>query len=94
MKESRFEEFLRSAVKSRGGIVIKVGVFGWPDDVVVMPGKGAHGWIELKKQGLEPEPLQWARIASLKALGCVAEYHDSFAGIEDFCRRLAGEPQR
>jgi len=93
MKESRFEEFLRSSVKARGGIVVKVGVFGWPDDVVVMP-KGAHGWIELKKGGEEPEPLQWARISSLKALGAVAEYHDSFAGIEDFCRRLAGEPLR
>ena len=71
MKEREIERKLVSAVKSRGGICPKFvspGFDGMPDRVVLLP-HGKIGFVEVKRPGEKPRPLQTARHRLLRKLG-------------------------
>lgn len=91
ISELQVEDFLRASVKARGGLSIKLGMNGWPDQVIALP-RGRIGFLELKRPGEEPELLQWDRLSELKARGAIAEYANTYAMVESFVKRLAQEP--
>lgn len=71
MREREIERKLVSAVKSRGGICPKFvspGFDGMPDRVVLLP-HGKIGFVEVKRPGEQPRPLQIARHRLLRKLG-------------------------
>lgn len=71
MREREIERKLVSAVKSRGGICPKFvspGFDGMPDRVVLLP-HGTLGFVEVKRSGEQPRPLQTARHRLLRKLG-------------------------
>ena len=71
MREREIESKLVSAVKSRGGICPKFvspGFDGMPDRVVLLP-HGKIGFVEVKRPGEQPRPLQTARHRLLRKLG-------------------------
>lgn len=71
MREREIERKLVSAVKSRGGICPKFvspGFDGMPDRVVLLP-RGKIGFVEVKRPGEQPRPLQTARHRILRKLG-------------------------
>ena len=71
MRERETERKLVSAVKSRGGICPKFvspGFDGMPDRVVLLP-HGKLGFVEVKRPGEKPRPLQTARHRLLRKLG-------------------------
>ena len=71
MREREIERKLVSAVKSRGGICPKFvspGFDGMPDRVVLRP-HGKLGFVEVKRPGEQPRPLQTARHRLLRKLG-------------------------
>ena len=68
--ESKLEEYLRSKIKARGGMVIKMVaiVAGTPDDLVVLPGGRFHV-VELKTKKGTRSPLQVVIHERWKRLG-------------------------
>ena len=71
MREREIERKLVSAVKSRGGICPKFvspGFDGMPDRVVLLS-HGKLGFVEVKRPGEKPRPLQTARHRLLRKLG-------------------------
>ena len=71
MREREIERKLVLAVKSRGGICPKFvspGFDGMPDRVVLLP-HGKIGFVEVKRPGEKPRPLQTARHRILRRLG-------------------------
>ncbi len=87
MKEAAVENYLAECVHELGGIVVKLGLNGWPDRMVLLPG-GICGFIELKAPGKEPRALQLQRLALLTRLGFLAEWADSLSGVRQFLASL------
>lgn len=72
MRESAVENKLRTATKQRGGIALKFtspGLAGVPDRLIILPG-GRYAFIEVKRPGAKPRPIQELRHRQLQALGC------------------------
>lgn len=70
-REKTIEQKLVQAVKLRGGICPKFtspGFDGMPDRLVLLP-NGYAGFVECKRKGEKPRPLQLARHRLLKSLG-------------------------
>ena len=88
MREREIERKLVSAVKSRGGICPKFvspGFDGMPDRVVLLP-HGKLGFVEVKRPGEKPRPLQTARHRLLRKLGFlvfVLDGEEQIGGIID-----------
>ncbi|MEE1527151.1 MAG: VRR-NUC domain-containing protein [Blautia sp.] len=88
MREREIERKLVSAVKSRGGICPKFvspGFDGMPDRVVLLP-HGKIGFVEVKRPGEQPRPLQTARHKILRKLGFlvfVLDGEEQIGGIID-----------
>lgn len=88
MREREIERKLVSAVKSRGGICPKFvspGFDGMPDRVVLLP-HGKIGFVEVKRPGEQPRPLQKARHRILRKLGFlvyVLDGEEQIGGIID-----------
>lgn len=71
MKESTIESKLRRAVKSMGGMCIKLiasSMDGLPDRMVLLPGRRI-AFVELKAPGKKMRPLQVKRKRQLELLG-------------------------
>ena len=71
MREKTLERKLTEAVKEMGGIApkfISPGFDGMPDRLVLLP-DGKCGFVEVKRQGEEPRPLQESRHGMLRRLG-------------------------
>ena len=88
MREREIERKLVAAVKSRGGICPKFvspGFDGMPDRVVLLP-HGKIGFVEVKRPGEQPRPLQTARHKILRKLGFlvfVLDGEEQIGGIID-----------
>lgn len=70
MREKIIEQKLVRAVKAIGGIApkfISPGFDGMPDRLILLPG-GRIGFVEVKRHGEQPRPLQWARHGLLRRL--------------------------
>lgn len=71
MREKMIEQKLVRAVKAMGGIApkfISPGFDGMPDRIVLLP-DGKCGFVEVKRQGEKPRPLQESRHGMLRRLG-------------------------
>ena len=71
MREKQIEQKLVKAVKAMGGIALKFispGFDGMPDRLVLLPA-GKYGFVEVKRRGEKPHPLQEARHEMLRRLG-------------------------
>jgi len=71
MQEKIIEKKLIQAVKAMGGLAPKFvspGFDGMPDRIVLMPG-GKIGFVEVKRKGESPSPLQVSRHGLLRRLG-------------------------
>lgn len=56
-----------------------------PDDLFLST-EGRSAWIEFKRPGKEPTPLQWERLRWLYEHGHAAEWHDNANQAKDFLR--------
>ena len=71
MREKHIEQKLVQAVKKAGGIASKLvcpGFDGMPDRLVLLPG-GKMAFVEVKRHGMKPRPLQIKRHGMLRELG-------------------------
>ena len=71
MREKTIEQKLVQAVKAMGGIAPKFvspGFDGMPDRLVLLP-QGIIAFVEVKRHGEKPRPLQEARHGLLRRLG-------------------------
>jgi len=71
MRERKIEQQLVRTVKATGGICPKFvspGYGGMPDRIVLLPG-GRIAFIEVKRRGKKPRPLQESRHGLLQRLG-------------------------
>ena len=71
MREKTIEVKLIKAVREMGGIAPKFsipGLDGMPDRLVLLP-KGKIAFVEVKRHGEKPRPLQEARHGMLRDLG-------------------------
>lgn len=71
MREKTLERKLVRAVKATGGIAPKFtspGTDGMPDRLVLLP-LGRIAFVEVKRHGEKPRPLQEARHGMLRRLG-------------------------
>lgn len=91
MKESTIEQKLRDAVRKQEGICLKfasLSMSGLPDRIVLMPG-GRIGFVELKRKGQQPRPLQKAVMALLTNMGFTVAVIDSPEQIAPFLQNFS-----
>ena len=84
MREKTIEQALTKAVKSYGGIAVKLvspGFVGMPDRLVLFPG-GRLGFVEVKALGKKPRTIQTVRHKQLRQLGFKVYVLDSMADIQ------------
>lgn len=95
MKEKTVEASLVKEVKKAGGICLKFISPGWngvPDRIVLLPG-GRMAFVEVKRPGEKPRPLQESRHRTLRKLGFqvyVLDSMDQVGGIIDEMRKMEG----
>lgn len=87
MRERDIEKKLVDEVRKRGGLCEKwnSGSIGWPDRIVIMP-RGKMGFVEVKRVGEVPRPLQRHRHDQLRNLGYkvfILDHPGQIGGIID-----------
>ncbi|ODA08711.1 VRR-NUC domain-containing protein [Paenibacillus polymyxa] len=90
MLESRIEKRLQEKIKKRGGLALKFvspGQRGVPDRLVLLPG-GRMIFVELKRPGAKPEPLQAWWHDKLTALGFDVRVFDTLEGVDAFVQEV------
>lgn len=86
MIESKIEKYLTDKIKSIGGLCWKFvspGTRGVPDRLCILP-NGRTIYVELKRPGEVPEPLQSKRHEQLRDRGHIVCVIDSLKGVDDF----------
>jgi hypothetical protein len=71
MREKTIEQKLVREVKAMGGLCPKFtspGLDGMPDRIVLLP-MGKIAFVEVKRHGMKPRPLQESRYGLLRRLG-------------------------
>ncbi len=92
MREKQLERKLAQAVKAMGGIAPKFtspGFDGMPDRLVLLP-SGKCAFVEVKRHGEKPRPLQVARHGMLRRLGFKVYVLDDVAEIGGVLREISG----
>jgi hypothetical protein len=95
MREKTLERKLIEAVKAMGGIAPKFtspGFDGMPDRLVLMP-FGRIGFVEVKRHGEKPRPLQEARHGMLRRLGFKVYVVDSIEQIRQIIGEIGGDDE-
>ncbi len=93
MLEKENEKALVKEVKKMGGLCLKfnsLSMTGIPDRIVLLNG-GRLAFVELKRKGKKPRPLQLKRIKDLKNLGFKCFIIDDLAGVKTFTDEMRGE---
>lgn len=78
--EATIEKKIKDWVEAQGGKCIKFtprGECGWPDRICIFQG-GMLVWLELKRPGEEPEPLQYYRMSQLRERGQHVMWSDNY----------------
>lgn len=91
MREKTLERKLAEAVKAMGGIAPKFvspGFAGMPDRLVLLPG-GKCGFVEVKRRGEKPRPLQEIRHGMLRRLGFKVYVLDDAGQIEEVLHEIS-----
>lgn len=84
--ESAEEAYFAKRVREAGGRSYKFGQNGLPDRIVLFPG-GVVIFVEMKRQGERPRPLQDKQQRVLHEMGAyVVPFIDSHAGTNEFIR--------
>lgn len=90
MNEKYLEQKFTKAVKNKGGVCWKFtspGTAGVPDRLVLMP-EGRIAFVEVKRPGEKPRPLQISRINLLKRLGFMVFVLDNPENIENILKEV------
>ena len=85
------ERKLTEAVKAMGGIAPKFvspGFAGMPDRLVILP-DGKCGFVEVKRRGEKPRPLQQMRHGMLRRLGFKVYVLDCEGQIEEVLHEIS-----
>ncbi len=88
-RERDIERKLKRRVESIGGLCLKFisGVSGVPDRLCLFLG-GRVVFVETKRHGEKPRPLQERQIRKIRELGFRVEVIDSEQGIEELIQSL------
>ena len=84
------------AVRKAGGLCLKFTSPGWsgaPDRLVLFP-EGKMAFVEVKRPGERPRPLQEARLSQLRKMGFKAEVLDDPEQIPLLVEKIAGEEEK
>ena len=95
MREKILERKLAEAVKAMGGIApkfISPGFAGMPDRLVILP-DGKCGFVEVKRRGEKPRPLQEIRHGMLKRLGFKVYVVDNAEQILPVLKEIGGDAE-
>lgn len=90
MKEKTIEQKLVKAIKAMGGIAPKFvspGFDGMPDRLVLLP-DGIIAFVEVKRHGEKPRPLQETRHGLLRRLGFKVYILDDAAQIGEILSEI------
>ena len=90
-KESSLEDYLGRCVKQLGGRCLKFvspGTAGVTDRLVILPNRQT-AYLELKRLGEEPAPLQAKFIRDMRKLGQPAGWASTREGVDAFLRGLS-----
>jgi hypothetical protein len=93
MRESIIERKLVSATRIMGGLCQKYsspGNNGMPDRLILFP-IGKAGFVEVKRQGKLPRPLQRLRHGQLRRLGFQVHVLDDPAQIPGMLQMIRGD---
>lgn len=96
MKEKTIEQKLVSEIKLLKGLCLKLscpGFSGMPDRLILLP-KGKIGFVEVKRKGEKPRPLQVSRHKLLSALGFKVFVLDDKKQIEEIIEIIQGGDAR
>ena len=88
--EKDIERKLVRGIQIQGGMCRKFVSPGWagaPDRIVLLPG-GRMYFIEMKRPGEEPEPLQQHRIEELRVLGFKARSINNEEDVNNFLKEI------
>ncbi len=87
--EAQLEQYLRSKIRERGGLVVKIApvIAGVPDDLVVLPGNRLL-LVELKKKGGVLRPVQAAFHRRLRGLGVTVHVLRGLAEVDRWLSTL------
>lgn len=92
MREKLIEQKLVQAVKAMGGIAPKLispGYDGMPDRIVLLPNAGI-AFVEVKRRGGKPRPLQESRHVMLRRLGFKVFVLDDEKQIKEILKEMGG----
>lgn len=95
VREKTIEQKLVQAVKSMGGIAPKFtspGFDGMPDRLVLLP-CGKIAFVEVKRHGEKPRPLQEARHGLLRRLGFAVYVLDDREQIGEILKQMGGDAE-
>lgn len=85
--EKYVEERLRKKCKEIGAFCLKnTGMNGIPDRLIIY--KGVHIFVELKRPGGKPRPLQVAIMEKLRYAGATAIVIDTYEKVDKFIEDL------
>jgi hypothetical protein len=93
MMERDVERKLVKAVKHNGGVCWKFtspGTAGVPDRIILMPGCRI-AFVEVKKPGEKPRPLQLSRHRLIRQLGFKVFVLDNTADIPKIMKEVMGD---
>lgn len=92
IRERDVEQALIREIRKQGGLcwkLISPGVDGVPDRICLWPG-GKVAFVEVKRPGAKPRPLQTRRMEQLRELGFTVVVVDSPAEAERFAKSGGG----
>lgn len=90
MLEREVETYLRNEVKKAGGKAYKFespGNDGVPDRIVIFQGNRIY-FVELKRPGGKPRPLQIKKMNELRSFGCKVGVIDTKKKVDNFVRNV------
>lgn len=86
--ERQIEHDFVQRMKRRGVLTVKWGRNGWPDRIVLLPG-GVPVFLEFKRPGMTPRPLQSKRLDDLCTRDYWATWFDNADDAEAFVLTIA-----
>ena len=93
MREKEIESALVKRVKENKGLCLKFtspSMTGIPDRIILLP-KSRMGFVETKRPGGEPRPIQKKRIKQFKDLGFKVYVLDNKEAINKILDGIGGE---
>lgn len=90
ISEQKIEEQLVKAVRGQNGLCLKINstsMTGLPDRLLLLPG-GKLAFVEVKRPGGKPRPIQVKRMNDLKQLGFYCYVLDRLEDIQSIIEEV------